>query len=278
MMGGYGALPRLLQFIEGTSIFNTINFAVPYNSSTLANTTSFTSIVNSFLCPSAVRSNSAGREGTGSTDTDAAAVATAGGYSVTDYCPTSITDIDPNGGNASAASFPATPFRNLSSGANGMLKNSRTSIAEVTDGTSNTIAIAEDAGRDARYLAAYLDNGYTLSLGWTTTYSGLASDTGKPRRFWRWADPANAMTVSGQINNKVRPMFGGTFGATVASASSSPVMDSGANDEIFSYHPGGANCLFGDGSVKFLKDSTAVVVLRKLVTINGGEVVSSDQY
>ena len=54
--------------------------------------------------------------------------------------------------------------------------------------------------------------------------------------------------------------------------------NAGANDEIFSYHSGGANCLFGDGSVKFLKDTTNVTILRKLVTLQGGEVVSSDQY
>ena len=55
-------------------------------------------------------------------------------------------------------------------------------------------------------------------------------------------------------------------------------IDSGANDEIFSYHSGGANCLFGDGSVRFLKDSINLVVLRSIVTIAGGEVISSDQY
>ena len=49
--GGYGVLPRLLAYIEGNTIYNTINFAVPYNSTTLQNTTSFTSVMNSFLCP-----------------------------------------------------------------------------------------------------------------------------------------------------------------------------------------------------------------------------------
>ncbi len=54
-------------------------------------------------------------------------------------------------------------------------------------------------------------------------------------------------------------------------------IDLGANDEIFSDHSGGAHCLFGDGSVRFLKDSINLVVLRSVVTIAGGEVVSSDQ-
>ena len=38
-----------------------------------------------------------------------------------------------------------------------MLKQGKTRIAEVTDGTSNTIAIAEDAGRDPRYLSPYTE-------------------------------------------------------------------------------------------------------------------------
>jgi prepilin-type processing-associated H-X9-DG protein len=54
--------------------------------------------------------------------------------------------------------------------------------------------------------------------------------------------------------------------------------NAGANDEIFSYHPGGANILFGDGSVRFLKETTGVVILRNLVTASGGEVLSSDSY
>ena len=34
----------------------------------------------------------------------------------------------------------------------------------------------------------------------------------------------------------------------------------------------------GDGSVRFLKDSVNVVTLRGLVTVQGGEVISADQY
>ena len=45
-----------------------------------------------------------------------------------------------------------------------------------------------------------------------------------------------------------------------------------------STHPGGSNFAFGDGSVKFLKESMNVVVLRKIISCKGGEVVSSDEY
>jgi prepilin-type processing-associated H-X9-DG protein len=45
-----------------------------------------------------------------------------------------------------------------------------------------------------------------------------------------------------------------------------------------SRHPGGVNTLFGDGSVKFLKDSVALVTWRALGTRAGGEAISSDAY
>jgi prepilin-type N-terminal cleavage/methylation domain-containing protein/prepilin-type processing-associated H-X9-DG protein len=45
-----------------------------------------------------------------------------------------------------------------------------------------------------------------------------------------------------------------------------------------SYHPGGVNALFGDGSVHFVKSSISGVTWRSLGSVKGGEVVSSDSY
>ncbi len=45
-----------------------------------------------------------------------------------------------------------------------------------------------------------------------------------------------------------------------------------------SRHPGGVNFLFGDGSVRFLKDSIDAATFRALGTRNGGEVVGADSY
>ena len=45
-----------------------------------------------------------------------------------------------------------------------------------------------------------------------------------------------------------------------------------------SRHPGGVNVLFGDGSVKFIKDSVNLATWRALGTRSGGEVVSSDSF
>jgi prepilin-type processing-associated H-X9-DG protein len=45
-----------------------------------------------------------------------------------------------------------------------------------------------------------------------------------------------------------------------------------------SYHPGGVNALFGDGSVRFIKETIEGMQWRALGTIAGGEVVSADAY
>jgi prepilin-type N-terminal cleavage/methylation domain-containing protein/prepilin-type processing-associated H-X9-DG protein len=45
-----------------------------------------------------------------------------------------------------------------------------------------------------------------------------------------------------------------------------------------SRHPGGANSLFADGSVRFIKSSISFVVWQALGTIQQSEVISSDSY
>ena len=45
-----------------------------------------------------------------------------------------------------------------------------------------------------------------------------------------------------------------------------------------SQHPGGANFAFGDGSVKFLKESINLNIYQALGTRNFGEVVSADAF
>ena len=165
-----------------------------------------------------------------------------------------------------------------------MFKQGKTRIAEITDGTSNTIAIAEDAGRDARYLSPYIEGYWD---GVSTRQAAMAlinpNDPGPSggyapyRRYWRWAEPDEGYGVSGTPNNKYRPDHElGPWGTTTPYIAQGN--NAGNNDEIASFHPGGANLLFGDGSVRFIKDSVSPVTLRGLVTPNGGEVLSSDSY
>jgi len=51
-----------------------------------------------------------------------------------------------------------------------------------------------------------------------------------------------------------------------------------ATHGLSSFHPGGCNAGFADGSVRFLKSSVAMQVIWALGTRAGGEILSSDQY
>jgi prepilin-type processing-associated H-X9-DG protein len=61
--------------------------------------------------------------------------------------------------------------------------------------------------------------------------------------------------------------------STVASGVVNPAMIG-----LSSWHPGGANILLLDGSVRFLKDSTNMVTVWALGSMAQGEVVSADSF
>jgi prepilin-type N-terminal cleavage/methylation domain-containing protein/prepilin-type processing-associated H-X9-DG protein len=187
------------------------------------------------------------------------------GYGTCDYGPTVYTDIDPT-----------TGLRNKSTRATGALQAhvnggvlqplAGTPILSITDGTSTTIMIAEDVGRNEQYVSAYVD-----------------PITGGGRSFWRWAEPDTAYGVSGYqrksggvvvydsgvaINNTPFPL-----GGAAATCLWAPTNNCGNNDEIFSFHPGGAQVVWCDGHVSLIPQSTDRRVVRQLVTPQGGEVV-----
>jgi prepilin-type N-terminal cleavage/methylation domain-containing protein/prepilin-type processing-associated H-X9-DG protein len=284
--GDFSTLARILTYMEGGSSFNALNFNLwEYNDAMGANMTGSSAVINVFLCPSATRQPDGGRDGVDPTDGGISAVT--GGYGYNDYGPTVYTDIDPFGQTLYAANFPATPFRNKFSRANGLLKQGKTRIAEVLDGTSNTIMIGEDASRDPRYLSPYIQDVYNNAGITTTAYLSVSSplDPGPAggeaqyRRYWRWAEPDEAFGVSGTPNNPYRPDHEvNPWPITNGPCCVAQGNNGGNNDELASFHPGGCNVLFGDGHVAFLKNSVNIVVLRGLVTLAGGEVISSDQY
>ncbi len=274
--GAYGVLPRILSFIEGGSTFNAFNFNLDYNDNSGANYTAASQGVASFVCPSAVRDlpgyrdNPADPAGASFETTASPNGSTGLGYGLADYGATCYTDISPLG---AATGNGATPYRDKTTRADGLLKKGYTRLAECIDGLSQTIAIGEDAGRDATFSSPYAESYYN---GVTTVNRNVPGAAASGRRYWRWAEPDGAFGVSGQVNNKFLPMNEPTaYPPTNAQTNGN---NAGANDELFSFHPSGCNVLLGDGSVKFLKESTNVVVLRKLVTLKGKDVLSASDY
>jgi prepilin-type processing-associated H-X9-DG protein len=196
------------------------------------------------------------------------------GYGVNDYGATTYVDIDPSGQTGQTGSTAITPYRNRASRVDGIIHHPATPLAEVVDGLSATIMLLEDAGRDARFVSerpeAYV--------------SPLETNVTRPvpqgqRRAWRWGEANGVgLGVSGVINNKIRPMCADRPYPQAGDPAFTTTNQAGANQEPFSFHPGGANAAFGDGSVRFLKESMNVVVLRKIISCKGGVVVSSDEY
>jgi prepilin-type N-terminal cleavage/methylation domain-containing protein len=115
------------------------------------------------------------------------------------------------------------------------------SIPEISDGTSNTSVLAECAGRPDRWRAG-------------KRVSGTQTDGG-------WADRDNEYITHG-------------FTANGASSPGPCHTNCTNNNEVYSFHTGGANHVFADGSVHFVKASMDIRAFVKLLTRAGGDVVT----
>jgi len=161
-------------------------------------------------------------------------------------------------------------------------------ISSVSDGTSNTIAVIEDAGRicprsaDPAYggtEGSYAETASPGTLGAedvraTTASSGPAAGT-LCRAVWRWADPdAGGSGVSGPTpdsSSASQQYLGKVINQNAYPVGGPPAFpwttnNNGCNDEPFGFHRGGCNAVMVDGSVRFLVETTHPVVLRYLVT------------
>ncbi|MFO0951970.1 MAG: DUF1559 domain-containing protein [Isosphaeraceae bacterium] len=264
---GVNFLPRLLNEIESSATYNAINFSLDYNHISGANFTAYSVVVSAFLCPSAVREPNGGRDAVD--PADPASVRSGFGYGVTDYGATVATTIDPQGRAGGPCSNKVAIYRNCNARVNGLLKQGMTRLSEATDGLSQTIAVTEVAGRDARFVSPTNESYISPAISLTRPVPP------GQRRFWRWAEPDSGIVASAAINNKGQPTHEATQHAQSGPSQGSAA---GPNDEIFGFHPGGVNALFGDGSVRFLRENLNIVVMRALLSLNQGEVVSADSY
>lgn len=126
----------------------------------------------------------------------------------------------------------------------GMMEvNKVQTFADARDGLSNTMWICEDAGRPDRYRT----RGKQFIAPKVITGAG-------------WADRENAFITHGY--NLTGVNFPGPCGVNCTNS-----------NEIYSFHRGGAYCLFGDGSVHFLADDIHMRTLAAFITRKAGEVV-----
>ncbi len=136
---------------------------------------------------------------------------------------------------------------------NGMLlANEKTNIAGCTDGTSNTIIVAEQSGligtQDIR-------NGYYTPWGSYTTDYKLSSCPGGSD-LWGMGLTSVWLAINSQTTN----------------AGSDNTYD--VNTILNSMHPGGINALFTDGSVKFIPNGTNFANFQALCVRNDGIVTT----
>jgi prepilin-type N-terminal cleavage/methylation domain-containing protein/prepilin-type processing-associated H-X9-DG protein len=117
------------------------------------------------------------------------------------------------------------------------------------DGTSNTILIAEIAGKDQLYRAGRATGQQLI---------GNAGGMGG------WADA----TSSGSA------LHGSSNDGTTAPGNCA--VNCSNDYGLYSFHSGGANLLMGDGSVRFVTASVNIRTLAAQVTYNGGEVIQEN--
>ncbi len=250
--GGWSTLARILPFMEGGNSFNALNFNIyEYNDAIGINFTGASTVVNVYICPSATRSPDGGRDGVDPNDRRISASRPAAMATMTTARPSTPISI-PTGNWRPTRPTPATPFRNKFDRANGLLKQGKTRIAEITDGTSNTIAIGEDAGRDPRYLSPYIrmftrygDSVYAATHPYLA--AGQPNDPGPAggealyRRYWRWAEPDEASGFPARPTTSIAPTTRRVAWPTTGSVRRSG-HQRGQQRRTASFHPGGVNC------------------------------------
>jgi prepilin-type N-terminal cleavage/methylation domain-containing protein/prepilin-type processing-associated H-X9-DG protein len=187
-------------------------------------------------------------------------VTDAGGITLAMMGPTSYTACV---GNDAADSTTGLSNDGLGNGV--MFRNSGVRLAGVTDGSSQTIVVGERA--------------WSISSG---PWAGVVTNAVIRR------GPANPCPTTGALYYAAATLV--QAHCNVLNTDTDP---DGGLDDYSSRHPGGANFVFADGSVHFLKSvlrylrtrpdgstiySPASLVLQALGTRSGGEVISADAY
>ena len=279
----FGPFAMMLPYVEQGQAYNSLNFNWGCEDSTtvlcyIINSTGTNLQINSLLCPSDPRAFRPDHNNTTNTCSYYASVGTTMNWGLMGN-----TARLPNL-NVSTINWPSTGLYTW---------QSAYGIQDCTDGTSSTIAFSEAAvgyqsetpkqkliGLQGVHIpfASMLDDASTdlatvqsvFQLCNAAYQSGSASYVDL-QRGENWAHGSMAMNM---FNTVATPnMFNDTWTHCGRNASSRAVLSNAD-----SYHSGGVNVLFGDGSVKFVKDGVNMSTWWALGTKSGGEVIASDGY
>jgi prepilin-type N-terminal cleavage/methylation domain-containing protein/prepilin-type processing-associated H-X9-DG protein len=234
--------PFMFPYIEQQPLYDRYNFGVNFDNTTdrskgTTNSAVIQTDVKIFLCPSAP----AGRKQQGTTPN----------LGVTDYSPTSSITLS----SFLTVTLPPADSATL----RGVLgQNVYRRIGHVTDGTSHTMAFAEDAGRPQ-----------TWELGRRVAADHPPQPPGKRASIGGWAQPSNLINVTGIMPGIAAPTnnFPGPCAVNCCNG-----------EDIYSFHAGGANILLTDGSVHFLKATATLNTVAILLTPNDGLVLATNDY
>lgn len=260
----FGAFPRILPFAEQGPLFNTINFDLDMFNP--ANNTVRIQVVGVLICPSEVRPRARP-----TSDGSLLGIATYGFLEGDWFVWGGLSGTDSN-----RSAFGPNRSRRW---------------AEFTDGSSQTLLMSEGKA----YLTYFRDCPVLANINTPNQvpspnadphtvapeYLGGCSvrvDEGRTQWFESGVHH-NGITTAWPPNTRI-PGGPGKIYADVDLTSSREKLGQPTFAAITarSYHSGGVNALFGDGTVRFVKSSLNGQIWRALGTVAGGEAVTADAY
>jgi prepilin-type N-terminal cleavage/methylation domain-containing protein/prepilin-type processing-associated H-X9-DG protein len=151
-------------------------------------------------------------------------------------------------------------------------------VSSVTDGTSNTLLV----GEKSRFPDEPAGSNFNFNnvSGWFAGPPWTGTPAWNDTRITSLAYPVPKINAAGMrnIGQSVPPCISSTSPLFSDNPNWTQACQQLGQWGFRSLHPGGANFLFADGSVRFLKETINLATYRALGTRNLGEVISADAY